>query len=514
MAKQMCDLIRLKGFSQKLSNENLRKAKNAADHKRWSGSYDLTREKLNFEVTKGGKVIPVNKNKSIPRRIKEILKARGIKDPNEGKNPPTRNTVVSFILGGSREQMHRIAFGDQKVNLDPGADNSHITRQKAIEDWAVDMYNFIARKYGEENTASFVVHLDETNPHVHCALLPIVGNKISYNKLFGGSRFSKEGNHGSKKLKQLQDEIAQVNKRWGLDRGDDVKVTGAKHRSIEEYHRWLDEQKGQLEDEIYNQRLTRSKLYMEISKAEKRVKGLSTMLKNLKLQKAKIETEISSLEAQAREGRISDDELQQRKQQLTNELNGVREKISERQKQLETAQQQLQDIESRKDELEGDLENYDKEYDALKSEAHEMIQGLAYRQLANEIVNVYEEVVNRSEEYNFTDGQKEQINDAWADIDGPENRISLEDIASCANEIAAVASALFLGYIDQATSFAQSHGGGGGGPGGGWGRDKDDDDEAWRRKCFFMGMKMMRPTPGKQSRVNVARIRRGSGLHK
>ena len=74
-----------------------------------------------------------------------------------------------------------------------------------------------------------------------------------------------------------------------------------------------------------------------------------------------------------------------------------------------------------------------------------------------------------------------------------------ESMSENAGEIAAVATALFLGYLDQATTFAKGHGGGGG-PGKGWGRGKDDDDEAWRRKCFFMGMKMMRPAGRKLKR--------------
>ena len=56
-------------------------------------------------------------------------------------------------------------------------------------------------------------------------------------------------------------------------------------------------------------------------------------------------------------------------------------------------------------------------------------------------------------------------------------------------------------YIDAFvpdTMIASS--GGGGGPSGGCGRKKDDDDEAWRRKCFFMGMKMMRPAGRKLKR--------------
>ena len=75
----------------------------------------------------------------------------------------------------------------------------------------------------------------------------------------------------------------------------------------------------------------------------------------------------------------------------------------------------------------------------------------------------------------------------------------MEEMTERAAEISAVAAALFLGYIDQATNYAVSHGGGGG-PGG-WGRDPNDDDDAWKRKCFGMAALMMRPVRSqKQSR--------------
>ena len=80
-----------------------------------------------FEI-KNGEVTPVDKATSIPRRIETILWQRGIKDPNKelikkGKDP-NRRTVANFILGGSREQMHRLAFGNQVVDLEHGANNS------------------------------------------------------------------------------------------------------------------------------------------------------------------------------------------------------------------------------------------------------------------------------------------------------------------------------------------------------------------------------------------------------
>ena len=74
----------------------------------------------------------------------------------------------------------------------------------------------------------------------------------------------------------------------------------------------------------------------------------------------------------------------------------------------------------------------------------------------------------------------------------------IEELVQHSNEIVAVATALFLGYVDQAITFASSSGGGGGSPGSGWGRDKDEDDEAYRRRCCIMGRMMMKPAGRKR----------------
>lgn len=65
-------------------------------------------------------------------------------------------------------------------------------------------------------------------------------------------------------------------------------------------------------------------------------------------------------------------------------------------------------------------------------------------------------------------------------------------MAENAASICSIAASLYLGYLDNATRIAQSCGGGGG-PGTGWGKRDDEDDFAFRRKCFGMAMKMMRP---------------------
>ena len=51
---------------------------------------------------------------------------------------------------------------------------------------------------------------------------------------------------------------------------------------------------------------------------------------------------------------------------------------------------------------------------------------------------------------------------------------------------------LSLGYISEATTYAESCGGGSS-PGYGWGRDKDEDDDHWWRRCSAVSAAMMRP---------------------
>ena len=238
MAKQVLDVHAGKGMTTSQSNEHLRNANTGERLKKWSGNYDPSREKLNFEVGPGGIIVPVDKKSSIPSRIKKILKQRGVVDPNKGLPEARYRTVANIILGGSRDQMHRLAFGSQEVNLEPGSDNADIRRMPEIESWALDMYKFMSKKYGEKNIAAFIVHLDEKNPHIHCTLLPITEqNKFPWRKVMVGEENSKMAY--SRRMTELHYEISQINLSYGLERGDRVAETGARHRTIEQYHQDL-----------------------------------------------------------------------------------------------------------------------------------------------------------------------------------------------------------------------------------------------------------------------------------
>lgn len=180
------------------------------------GNYDPTRKHLNFEVVPGGKIRPVDTSRNIPERMADILRFRGIKDPNEGLPEPKYRTVVNIIFGGSRERMQELAFGSQKVDYEKDADNSHIQRKADIERWAKDVYSFVSGRYGEQNIAAFIVHLDEINPHVHCTLLPIKDGRFAYKEIFAG----KDKFEYSARMKQLHSDFSRRSIPSGACRGE------------------------------------------------------------------------------------------------------------------------------------------------------------------------------------------------------------------------------------------------------------------------------------------------------
>ncbi len=158
----------------------------------------------------------------------ENLAARGIKDKNEGLTEPRFRTVADFIFSGSQWKMRELAFGDQEVVFKPGdnKENYAVKRMPEIEQWATDIYNFVAGKYGEENIVAFYVHLDETSPHIHCVLLPIKDGKFAFKEIFAGAN----NREYSQRTSKLHDELAMVNEPWGLVRGTSQTETRQRHR--------------------------------------------------------------------------------------------------------------------------------------------------------------------------------------------------------------------------------------------------------------------------------------------
>lgn len=529
-AKNVIDMRPGKGFTTSQSNEHLRRLADREAAKKAQWNYDPSREHLNFEIGRGGVVKEVDKSKSIHQRIEENLKARGIKDPNiplitQGLDPKYR-TVANFILGGNREVMRNLAFGNQKVDWEHGADNTELKRMPDIEAWAKDAYAFMCKKFGEQNIAAFVVHLDEANPHVHCTVLPISeNNRISFKKVFLKGNDNKDAL--SKYMENLHTEYAEeVGLKYGMERGDSIKETGAVHRTTEEYRRklWKDAQEKeeevrentktieQQDSTITNQRGIIASLNREIKHSAARLKALATMIKNLETHKADLEQEIKKLNRDLAAGKISKEEADRKLSQINADIKKTEEKILDKTEKLKIAESKLHDAEQRKAELEAKAHEAEQrtalavektakaegKYQEIKSKYKEVAPAVNAQTVHEmETLGYHLSALDMRSRLSKFDALKDTLTHEQRDfLDTTIGSIFdgsvIENMAESAAEICSIASQLYLGYLDAATRIAQSSGGGGG-PGTGWGKRDDEDDLDFRRRCFGMAMKMMKP---------------------
>lgn len=478
--KQVLDVQVSKGITAAQSNEHLRdRSERAEKYAMTKGNYNPTRKHLNFEVVPGGKIRPVDTSRNIPERMADILRFRGIKDPNEGLPEPKYRTVVNIIFGGSRERMQELAFGSQKVDYEKDADNSHIQRKADIERWAKDVYSFVSGRYGEQNIAAFIVHLDEINPHVHCTLLPIKDGRFAYKEIFAG----KDKFEYSARMKQLHsDFFSEVNTKWGMSRGTSISETGARHRSTEEYRRMLSEECTSIEENIKRHQQVLGELQTDIRLAERRVKGLTTMVANLEVQKAEKESLLSAAELDLKENKGNAAELASQIKMLEKELQGISRQLADKQEKLQTADRQLISLKENMDAIAERTETLKEEAYHYSQDVHSKVDTLLKDVLLEDMVSEY-----RSASVQMGESERQLLDGSL-----------MQSIAERGTEVMHCATMLFLGMVDDATTFAESHGGGGGGSDLRWGRDEDEDNRAWALRCMRMASRMMRPAIGKK----------------
>ena len=310
--RQVIDIRTSSGVGD-ISNEVLRRwTDKGYDMAVKEGNYDRSREHLNFEIVNGGKVVPVDKSRPLDQRMAEMLASRGIKDPNIGRKNPNVRTDVQ--------------------------------RKPEIEQWAKDIYNFVARKFGEENIISFVVHLDETTAHAHCDIVPVNDQgRISYKDVFHG--------HTKPEYKefilQLHNELAEVNRKWGLARGTSKMLTGARGHTNESYRRWLNQECDSLEERRDNLQKAISDLNKELATAMTKQKSFTTMIENLTAQKESLEKELQPLRELQKNGDAISQEIAQKIQDLENRIRRLTVFVKTRRlwnKRLQSWQQRLRHL--------------------------------------------------------------------------------------------------------------------------------------------------------------------------
>ena len=465
-----------KGMSAGQSREHQR----AWSEKAWNmalakGNFDRSREHLNFEIV-GGKIQPIDKSKSIGQRLAENLAGRGIKDPNANLAEPRYRTIGDFVFSGSHDRMTELAFGKQPVVIKPGdnKENQAIHREPEIEQWAMDIYNFVCGKYSKENVISFYVHLDETTPHAHAAVVPVKNGKIDFKGVFVG----KDKMEYSQHISALHDELSEVNKPWGLQRGTSLTNRESRGRQTFDYRRQLEHDSRQKEADLAEAEEQLSAASHNLKVAETRIKGLTSMIAHLEERKSYLEKDLAELRRKMNVTAGDRDALQKQIDEKLAAIAEVEASLADKNAKLEKANEQLEEARVAKEDVQHSQTVLQQEVSKLSKAVYSSSGTLVKEQMLNMVIGEFKQIRE-----SLPPEQLAAFNDSY-----------LAYLADRGNEMLHCGVLLFAQLVNDATTFAEGHGGGSGGSDLKWGRDDNEDDRQWARRCVAMANRMMRPS--------------------
>lgn len=169
-----------------------------------------------------------NRTEAIQYRLKTAGLTRQV-----GKN---QVQVIRIMLTGTSEDMKRIEQEDK------------------LEEWCNDNIDWLKKTYGAENVVAATLHMDETTPHIHASVVPIVQgerrqkatkkkqeqaddkSKRKYKKKDSNRpRLCCDDVMAKVKLIEYQDSYGESINKYGLIRGE--RNSDARHISLTEFYR-------------------------------------------------------------------------------------------------------------------------------------------------------------------------------------------------------------------------------------------------------------------------------------
>ena len=181
--------------------------------------------------------------------------------------------AIRIILSGSPDDMQRIV------------------QEGRLGEWCADNMNYLAATFGKENIVSADLHLDETSPHIHATLVPIVTTerkrkkqeecaaKRYRTKSASRPRLCADDVMSRVKLKEYQDTYATAMAKYGLQRG--IEGSEARHVTTQEFYREVKAMTDTLKADVTELQKQKETTREELNRAKKeiqteRLKGAAT----------------------------------------------------------------------------------------------------------------------------------------------------------------------------------------------------------------------------------------------
>ena len=164
-------------------------------------------------------------------------------------------------------------------------DMMQIEKEGRLDEWCQDNIDWLQKTYGADNVVSIVLHMDESTPHLHATVVPIVHTerqrkkkeqevKRTYRKKAPAPRLCADDVMSRANLKRYQNTYAEVMQKYGLQRG--IEGSEAQHISTHEYYRSLMAQGKDIQEDVEALLKQKEQAEQELSKikSEKKIEEL------------------------------------------------------------------------------------------------------------------------------------------------------------------------------------------------------------------------------------------------
>ena len=164
-------------------------------------------------------------------------------------------------------------------------DMMKIEKNGKLDDWCQDNIEWLRKTYGIDNVVSVVLHMDESTPHLHATVVPIVQTerqrkkkeqevKRTYRKKAPAPRLCADDVMSRANLKRYQNTYAEAMQKYGLQRG--IEGSEAQHISTHEYYRSLMAQGKDIQEDVEALLKQKEQAEQELSKikSEKKTEEL------------------------------------------------------------------------------------------------------------------------------------------------------------------------------------------------------------------------------------------------
>lgn len=163
-------------------------------------------------------------------------------------------------------------------------DMKRIEQNGRLNEWCDDNLKWLRDTFGKENIVSAVLHMDETTPHIHATMIPIVKGERRKAKAeqeqTGKKKYRKKNPENARlcaddvmsrvKLKEYQNTYAERMQYYGLERG--IEGSEARHISTSQYYRDLMNQSKSVREDLTALQKNKEQAEKELSNIKGKIK--------------------------------------------------------------------------------------------------------------------------------------------------------------------------------------------------------------------------------------------------